>query len=541
MGKKKKTNNINKKKETLFEKNYVLMGRIFSWFTLAVYLIGLPLYFKTGFDLVATTKYRYFILMSAYVLVFYFLYLAGHIITFGLPKERIEVYYPIKKLDIAMLAFLGVAFISHLFSPYKHAGSGSDYFFYEGSFYGANGWFMGFLTYFIVVCLYFYISRFLKYNDYIWIPIVFATTLVFIWGSINRFGYFPFHISTSNPYLLAPIGNINWFACYTSVMAPVIIGLYWSVNNKVFKILLIIPVLFAYIQVLVNGSDSGVFSFAVAMFVLLVFSLKKEARFLRFIELFALFTVAANLIYFIEEKNLGERSYRGNLSEFFVAGIGPIVLVAITFILAVVWLLISFEKIHFGVFIKNTLGKILVVASVCASLLFAVLIIINTKTGGALPIIGNSSFFIFDDAWGTNRGAAWKTGIMTFNRLPLFRKFIGVGPDMFYFALYDMDEVRDFVSFTFPGQRLTSAHNEIITLLVNMGIFGVVSFLSIVFIAFKEMAKRIEKNPAFIIFALSIVMHMANNQFSLEQIIGTPVFFVIISIGAAALVKDSRV
>lgn len=271
LGKKQKTTKVDKrKKETFFEKSYVYLGNIFSLLTLIIYLIGLPLYFKNGFNMVASTKYRYFVFMSVYVLGFYLIYLAGYYITYGSFKGRRATYEPLNKLDISMLSLLAVAFISHIFSSYKHVGGKSDNFFYEGSFFGINGWFMGFFTYFILVGLYFFISRFLKYSNYIWIPVVPATTLAFIWGSINRYGYFPFHISTWNPRLLAPIGNINWFASYASVMAPVIIGLYWGTEKKIIKGLLSIPVIFSYIQALVNGSDSGVFSFAITMFVLFV-------------------------------------------------------------------------------------------------------------------------------------------------------------------------------------------------------------------------------------------------------------------------------
>jgi O-antigen ligase len=170
-----------------------------------------------------------------------------------------------------------------------------------------------------------------------------------------------------------------------------------------------------------------------------------------------------------------------------------------------------------------------------------ILTIVNTVNGGKVPIIGSKEEFIFSDTWGSYRGITWKIGLKGFSLLSLWHKLIGSGPDMFYYSLLQIpnEDLHKMIA-VFGGQRLTNAHSEWITLLVNNGILGLSAFIAMTVTGIKKCLTYAKDRPGLLCVALSLISYTANNMFSFETMMNTPLFFAMLGIGMAALKEDEK-
>ena len=92
----------------------------------------------------------------------------------------------------------------------------------------------------------------------------------------------------------------------------------------------------------------------------------------------------------------------------------------------------------------------------------------------------------------------------------------------------------------FGGQRLTNAHSEWITLLVNNGILGLSAFIAMTVTGIKKCLTYAKDRQGLLCVALSLISYTANNMFSFETMMNTPLFFAMLGIGMAALKEDEK-
>lgn len=516
-------------------------GNIILWIVLLAYFIVLPLYFKNGYEMIATNKYKCLMTISRYAAIAIGTYAVVLFGTWGMNKEEIRVYKPLWKIDLSMLSFILLTSISSLASSFKRVNdTDSGYWFKEGTVWGTSGWFMGYMTFLVLVCMYFAISRFFIYTNKIWIPILVITTIIFLWGALNRYQVYPVEMAYQSPAFLASLGNINWFAGYQCVLAPVVIGLYWAEKEKNMRAVLAVTMVIADVALLLNGSDSGVLGFMVMAFALFVISLRDEDEMMRFSETMLLFAISGIIIFFVDKIFPEAKDMSATLSDIFVKGVSPFIILAVCLMLRFYFAMCKLGRVKYPDRLKKVLPKYVLEIAGAVIILLVLCIYVNTVTWGKLPIIGGSSYFIFDSSWGSDRGATWTSGVLNFMGQNFWRKLIGTGPDTFYFAMQNAPTAFNYAYSMFEGARLTNAHNEIITLLVNVGILGTAAFVCMNVFALKEFIKRSKKTPYLIAFALSMISYLANNMFSFEQVTNTPLYFLVIGMGAAAIVKEDR-
>lgn len=536
------SSNKNRKKSSTGKKSFGFylnnLGNILLWCVLLAFFLILPLYFKNGYELIATNKYKCLMIISKYAVFIVGGFSLIYFSLWGMNKDERKKFKPLFETDVFILAFIIIAVISHLFSDYKAVGEKGDFWFYEGSLWGTSGWYMGLMTLLPLVGMYFAASRFLKYDRRIWIPVIFVSSLIFLWGILNRYEIYPIEMEYQSSAFISSLGNINWFAGYESVIAPISFGLYFSSEKPLTKGILIVPVVIADLAILLNGSDSAVFGYCVMSVVLLLVSIGINGGFRRFLELQIMFTGAGLFICIEDLLFPGVKNYSSGFADVFCKGASAVFFFCISVLLAVVC--IVFEEKGKAVS-KDAREKLPIIVGIAVAILvalFVLLIIINTLSKGV--IAGTGSIFYFNGDWGSARGATFTTGVYTFEGMNFWKKLIGAGPDCFYFAQKDCTKAYDYAVGYFDGSRLTNAHCEFLTLLVNVGIFGALSFVGICAASIKSYVKRITDNPELIIFVLSIVYYLSNNLFSFEQVTSTPFLFLMLGIGGAALVSVKK-
>ena len=142
---------------------------------------------------------------------------------------------------------------------------------------------------------------------------------------------------------------------------------------------------------------------------------------------------------------------------------------------------------------------------------------------------------MFDGHWGSAWGATWRDGFAIYQTFSFRERLFGVGQDCFAIHGYGIPELAARLKEEWPGSRLTNAHNECITHLVNVGIFGMLSFIGIFWSSFKRLLERAAKEPLCFVFAASVLSYFIHNQFSFAQVLNTPYIYMMLGLGESLM------
>ena len=107
---------------------------------------------------------------------------------------------------------------------------------------------------------------------------------------------------------------------------------------------------------------------------------------------------------------------------------------------------------------------------------------------------------------------------------------VGVGQDCFSVYAYSVSEVAQELVEYFGDDRLTNAHNELLTMLVNQGLVGVVSYLGI-FAAYISHTMRQTRNPISMSIAVAAVCYLVHNMVSFANVLNLPFLIILLAIG----------
>lgn len=171
----------------------------------------------------------------------------------------------------------------------------------------------------------------------------------------------------------------------------------------------------------------------------------------------------------------------------------------------------------------------MLLAGTTAVLVFWVILAgINTKWG--LPYLDGKSFFTFGSDWGNGRGATVLVGVKAFLEMPFLKKIFGIGPDCFVAYVYSVPELQVILRENFGSARLTNAHCELLTGLVNTGIFGAGMYLGI-FISFLK-GLSVQKGKYLIRLPLlaGIFCYLIHNMVSFAQVLNLPFLFLLMAL-----------
>lgn len=509
---------------------------IFLFVFVAIYSFYAP----EGYIQIATNKYRFFRkmclitagVMIPLIILRYILSMKEKDVERG--KDRISI------TDIYMLLFLLINIISYYFTAYR-----------EEALWGTSGWYMGFAMHLFFVGIYFMISR--LYDRKIEVLPLFMgiTGVVFLWGLLNRFSVYPIDMQYDSPSFISSMGNINWFCGYWSVFFVIGVVLYIVAEKRSLRILSGIYSALALAIGAVEGSDSAYISMGVVFFFLFLVSFRKTEYMKRWLEECVLFCGVCQIMRVIaafgpEEITPEYTGWRGlNLiNPTIKLMLGNLTVVAlIIFILLQLGLERADKK-----FAENNgsgknareeqwIGKVMwlkhtvtgLIAAV--AIIYLILLIINTRTPGILGPLSKYKVLLFDGSWGSSRGATWRDGLLTYQTMGLRERLTGVGQDCFSIYGYSVPELEVRYMEEWQGSRLTNAHNECITYLVNLGIFGMLAFIGIFVSSVKRLLANAKREPLCYVYAASLMSYFFHNQFSFSQVLNIPFIFMMLGLG----------
>lgn len=508
-----------------------------AWIIVFVYFVLFPLWFRDGYYQIADVKYMFFLRTAlGFLAIGFAMFTASFFIAakprrFETTDRKTGMF-----IDCSVLLWAVSSLISYFFSGYKNPVCAEETLFAEGAFFGASGWNMGLVTIILLTSLYFVFSQYVnrKANyDLLMIPV---SIIVSIWAVLNRYGIYPVDMKIVSPTMVASFGNINWMTGYLIIVSALVWGgLLASRGRRKYLYLPAVSILtFATV---VNGSDSVVVALIVVVLTALAFSFDDIDNFANGQKGLVFFGIGLLAVEICDTVTSGGRNYKGILSEYLIGFCVPTVCIFTGCMSDLVLKRKRNQNAGFS-FARFQIPKYFAFFVGFASLFMILLVIVNTKTGGRL--IGGTVFF-FDGNWASRRGATWTIGVELWRQQDWPHRIFGVGNDCMCHALSDSKQLADMSYEYFGHARLTNAHNEFITILVNNGLFGLVCYIGIFVSAVKSFwAQRCNNSKLYAVLP-AVLGYLVNAIFGFMQIEGVTFLFLILAWGRGILYDGRKI
>lgn len=507
-------------------------GALFSTAYLLIMFCIYPFYMRDGYVDIGEAKIRFFLLISlSSVGILGLIFVLYVFLSWKELRRQGKAYFidweKVSATDLLVLLFATEVFLSYVLTDYR-----------EEALWGTEGWRIGCIPLLLLCGLYFLISRLGKGTALVRYGMMAASAVVFFLGICNRFSFYPIYFEIVQSDFISTLGNINWYCGYLSVVAPIGIGSYMirrKQQGSLWKEIL----LSAYVELVFmagfsQGSSSIFLWFAALFFILLWIALENKMYLKRWLFLVGMWGVSAQLVrvlrYLLPE---GYNYDTDNLCGYFTDS-GTSLWIAV---IAVIGGMVFFGKNNSSSLLSwgekkvsaQRMRKWMIPAAGIAVAICLFLTVAHTLWG--LPFLGENGIFYFDNNWGNGRGATLFTGWMVWKELSFVHKIFGAGPDCFSAYAYGIPELAAFLREQFGSARLTNAHCELFTLLINTGILGVLFFVGIFVSFIVRCLKAGKKQPTYYIFAVSAFCYFIHNMVSFTQVLNLPFMFLLMGIG----------
>jgi len=514
MGKKRLQKESNLEKLNRIAQNYI---RIVLYAYLLLLIVVFPFYAPQGYVEIGVSKYNFFKVSGILCMVI------------ALPAIVILLAYYIKAkktitlslTDKAMLSYGLAVLLSFACTEWK-----------KEAVWGAEGWYMGLFSQLMFLAIYFAVSRFTE-NVRVWYRIFLAVSfVVFLHGILNCFSVYPVEMEGSIPGFISTLGNINWFCSYWMVVFPIGLVLYWiGEGDTVWKrILLAIYVITGLATGIVQGSSSAFLALGAMFLTLFLLSFESSEKLLRWIELGIFFSISLLLLSVIQSIFPEALNYENAIEKWLTKYMVAFCLFSlmVIFYAAAHYL---FKKREMQIERIGFIRKAVVILLLIAVMMIVILTVYYNFFYHGNTDSKTAQIFVISEEWGNGRGTTWRTGIEAFAAMPIWNKVVGIGPDCFCLFAYGQMDIAERLYRIFGNARLTNAHNEWLTVLVNTGILGMLSYAAVFLTSIYRQIKKGRKKDILLVCAVCMVSYTVHNMISFQQVICTPVMFVLIGLG----------
>ncbi len=498
-----------------------------------------PFYVQDGYVDIGEAKSRFFICVSIAAFFLLALCAAVHFAAFvrnrkGERRPYFIEWEQISLTDLCVMLYGVAVFWSYILTDYR-----------EEALWGTQGWYMGAVPLLLLCGLYFMISRMWQGGELIMHGCMAASGAVFVLGVLNRFSFYPIRFEILQPDFVSTLGNINWYCGYLSVIAPVGVCLFLFPKSRAQGKGQALPVrLFYGLYVLIcftagfcQGSSSVFLWFGALFLILLFLAADNRERILDWTVLVFLWGVCAQLVRLLRLLLPGRYNYdTDNLCGYFTDS--PLTLwICLGAGLLYGWVRMEKKEKDW----EKRAGKIRkwLALSVCLlACLWLVLSAANTLWG--IPSLRDKGMFSLNADWGNGRGCAIYAGAVIWKEMPLVHKLVGAGPDCFSKYAYSLPETERLLRECFGASRLCNAHCELLTGLVNTGVFGLVFYIGIFASFIRDCIKMGRKNTEVILFGVCAFCYLIHNMVSFAQVLNLPFAFLLMGMGTAVMRKIRR-
>lgn len=485
----------------------------------------LPFYNTEGYSKIGTDKATFFritliycggMVLAGVVLVLLYKAFSGN----GEHRKKLTV------TDMFAAGYCICVVLSYFFTNYK-----------EEALWGTRGWFMGMIPQLAAVGSYFVISR--MWTKCKWmLPLVMGVSgIVFVLGYLNRFGIHPIDMKVQNVSFVSTIGNINWYCGYAMCVFFIGYVLLWAADlQKTWqKVLLMAYVTIGFATLLTHGSISGVVALGVIIVVTFCMSVSDGRRMEMFWLEMILLSATCGFTFLMCRLGVFKVTYKFEATILYTNVI-PFLIMTIVSVAFYVWVLKSNSKGCYPKRAFNVMGKAVGIGAPALMVILVLVIAVNTATDGIiyrLTGMSENAILTFSPRWGSNRGATYLAGLYCFREQDILHKLTGVGPDCMATFLYSRgsEELVGLVKGVFGNSRLTNAHNEWLTILVNIGLPGCICYAGMVVSGILRFIRNRKKSVVALACGFCLLAYTINNMFSFQQTMGLATMFIIWGIG----------
>lgn len=507
-----------------------------------LFLIGViyPFYMKNGYSELGANKFLFYKNITIAMLGIVLPLAIAAVIT----RDRAKQIYLISSKNITSTDFFVLLnglliIVSYAMSDYQ-----------KQALWGADGWFMGCLTQLLILLTYFVIAKGYRYHTSAWWIFLTGSAGVFLLGILNRFSIYLLPIEVRSADFISTLGNINWFSGYWAVLYPIGVCLYIFGQRRLCRLFAGIYMIIAFMAGLTQGSSSAFLSLAAVFYILFLIVLDKGVYFKRYLETGMLWGISCGLVWLFRRWDPERYNYETrNLCGYVTGSTGWLwifLFLLIAFCLVKRFILCKSNNemdettdAHYSKWLKYSRVFWLVCPMVCIGS-YVIILAFNTWMPGGIWGLQDNSHFLFNEEWGSSRGATWIAGVHVFQEMSPMQKIFGVGSDCFAEFAYTIPELVRMFTLQFGGARLTNTHNEWLTTLVNNGIAGLTVYIMMLWVFCMRCIKAAEKNYLLVIPVVCIFSYTMHNMVSFGQILNKPYLFLIIGLGEAMLSSVQR-
>lgn len=359
------------------------------------------------------------------------------------------------------------------------------------------GRYQGLLSWTAYLAMYFIVSHFYLPRHWHIYPIFLTISLVCLWGIVDFFLLDPFHflelVDDKNRYIfVSSFGNINTYTAFTG-MSLASAGALFIFSNRPLDTTLAYLALLITAFANVMGLSANVFlSLGITMTLLPMLCFRNARGIIRYLLMFSTILLAITVTGVIVNAGmLTAAKYQP--SELINLGQKKIfsILTAITCAFALLLTIIFYKKKPSDTVSANSyhLLRCIWTAFVLTAIGAAIVLLLAVNLGHIDVPYPLSKFLVINDTWGTDRGLNWRLGFTYWrDHLSFLEKLIGHGPDTYYIIM--MDNYREEIK-TANYNVLDSAHNEYLEYLLTIGLFGLLSYLTMQFSTIRRIWKEI--------------------------------------------------
>ncbi len=471
---------------------------------------------KTGFFHILECKwYSYVTIATCYIVVniLIILYLLLFKKTNCFEKKKISI---IQWLAISFFAInLVSCFISPFFKRY-------DLFIGVGRGEGLIAMTLYSMSFLFVSLFAKFKRNYIRFFSISSILISFIEVLQYI--GFNPFNMFQDGIGTHNVSFMGTIGNIDFISAMYCILLPVSFSAYIFLedNKKWEKIVHIVSILMGFFIIGIINVQSGKVAFLGTLTLIIPFIISNNKRLSRFLVMIATVLMAYCINIIINPEYHYDLQKLSLYFQFNYLVVLFIIVCVILCYLAHILSKLDYDCSDNKKLIKYFYGGIIT----CGILGLLVLYFVNFKSGILYEmheiLHGN-----FDDEFGTYRIFLWKRTIQLIHEYPL----LGSGPDTFvirFMAKYTNDIVA-----IGPLTLNDTAANVYLTMLINIGVVGLLNYIAFLFFQIKNGIKKINKYSAILLIAMTC--YIIQDFFNLSIVIVTPIFWLLMALHYTSL------
>lgn len=464
---------------------------------------------KTGFFHILECKWNYFVIISTtYISLSIIVFLYYLIVK----KANYLRHIKFSMVQWTAIAFLLVNILSCFTSP----------FFRSYNLFIGVGRGEGLIVMSLYILTFLFVSIFATFKKRHILYFSISSIILNLIAVLQYIGFNPFNmyqdgIGTHNVSFMTTIGNIDFIsAMYCILLAVSLSSFIFLEDSKCNKIIHLLSIYLGFFILGIIDVTSGKVAFLSILVLFFPYIVKNNKRLARFIIIIATILMAYCSNIMLNPEYHYDISKLGIYFQFNY--------ITLLFILVCLILILLAKKLYstyYSIDNKKIIKSFYLSIGVLMLLGILVLYFVNFKSGMLYEmhelLHGN-----FDDDFGTYRIFLWKRTFKLVYQFPI----LGSGPDSFairFMARYTSD-----IASIGPLTINDTAANVYFTMLINLGIVGLFTYLSFIFFQLKEGIKNMN-NYSKILF-ITLICYLIQDFFNLSVVIVSPLFWLLMGL-----------